>query len=217
MSNSAGGIVCLGIVSLGLSLSLGCTQPIENPEGAKTEESDLSLWQPIGVIEEIDIKASADVIWRDLLTASCYSHWNPWLSPATDTTHPAQGAEMELGDNVTATVITATGQSLSQSTVTVVTAPGTPGQPAGQVAQFCWKDTIPVTSHLIPAYRCRTFTANSDGSIHYKHDLELQGVLNWLAYDLESASLHKGMAAENQALKNLAESGTLDPLTCAAH
>jgi hypothetical protein len=124
---------------------------------------------------------------------------------------------MELGDDVTATVQTASGSSLSQSVVTVATAPGTPGQPAGQIAQLCWKDTIPVSSCLVPAYRCRTLSANADGTVHYKHDLELQGVIDWLAFDIEGTSLHKGMAAENQALKKVAESGTMDPLTCATH
>jgi hypothetical protein len=205
----------LGLLFLAATGVGACAAPTDGGEATGSDRADLSLWHPISVIETVDIHADPEIIWRDLLTTSCYSHWNPWLHPATDTTHPAQGAEMEVGDDVTATVITATGSSLSQSVVTVATAPGTPGQPEGQIAQFCWRDTIPVASWFIPAYRCRTLTANADGSVHYTHDLELQGVLDWLAADIESASLHKGMGAENEALKTLAESGTMDPMTCA--
>jgi hypothetical protein len=205
-------VVCLAAGTA--ALSLGCTQPVGSQEVIARSDEPLALSCNIGVIEEADVAASPDVIWQDLLVPSCYAHWNPWLTTAADTTHPQPGAEMEVGDNVTATVITATGSQSASETVTIVTAPGTPGQPAGQLAQLCWRDTIPITSALVPAYRCRTLTANADGTVHVKNDLELQGAIDWLAYVLESAALHKGMAAENQALAKLAESGTMDPTTC---
>jgi hypothetical protein len=210
-------LVCLSTLTAFIALATGCTAPVQEKEVTEQQKEDLSLWKPIGTIEEVDINASADVIWRDLLTVSCYSHWNPWLTTAADTTHPAQGAEIEVGDTVTATAITATGAQAGTEKVTIAAAPGTPGQPAGQVAQLCWRDAIPVASCLVPAYRCRTLTANSDGSIHVKNDLELEGVIDWLAFAIESSSFHKGMYGENHALKSLAESGTLDPLTCQTH
>src|SRR5207244_2427583 len=107
------------LISLSASLSTACAAPVEKAEVTEQQKEDLSLWKRIGVIEEVDVDASADVIWRDLLTVSCYSHWNPWLTTAADTTHPAQGAEIEVGDNVTATVITATGAQGGTETVTV--------------------------------------------------------------------------------------------------
>ena len=207
-------LVGLGVSAMAIALSTGCTQPTESEDVAKSEQDSLSWWKPIGVIEETDIHASPDVIWRDLLTASCYSHWNPWLTTAADTTHPAPGSTLEVGDHVTATVITATGAQSATETVTVTTAPGTPGQPAGQIAQLCWRDTIPVTSCLVPAYRCRTLTSNADGSVHVKNDLELEGVIDWLAFALESSALHKGMAGELSGLKTLAEKGPMDPVSC---
>jgi hypothetical protein len=207
-------LVGLGVSAVVLALSTGCTQPVEAEEVAKTEQAPLQLWAPISLVEQTDIAAPADSIWRDLVTVSCYSHWNPWLTEAADPTHPDPGAAIEVGDQVTATVIITGGPQHVSHRVLEVTPPGAPDQPAGQIAQLCWRDDNGITSDIAPAHRCRTLTANSDGTVHEKNELVLEGVVDWLAFILESSALKKGMAAENAALKALAEKGEMDPVSC---
>src|SRR5262249_5151297 len=147
-------------VGVGVAAALGaaCTQPVGSEESAAQQvaQADSIDWSGIHVAEEIDIRASPQTIWSVLVDVDDYSQWNTWLAQAQATTHPS--GPVQVGDNIDATVILGTGPSKATETVTVVAAPGTPGQPAGQVANFTWRDTIPVTSCLVPAYRSRTMT-----------------------------------------------------------
>ena len=134
-----------------LTVTVGCTQPVE-PEATATEKAELQLWVPIDTVEQVTIAASAEKIWSILVDVDAYAEWNPWLTQAHDATSPA----VQVGDTITATVILGTGPTAATESVTVVTPPGTPGQPAGQLARFCWRDAIPIASTLSPAHRCRT-------------------------------------------------------------
>jgi hypothetical protein len=198
------GLACLGVAA---GLASGCTQPVGPEEGAAQQiaQADSVDRNGIHVTEEVDIHASPQKIWSILVDVGDYSEWNTWLTMARDTTNPS--GPVQVGDNIDATVILGTGPSQATETVTVVDAPGTPGQPAGQVADFTWRDTIPITSCLVPAYRSRTMTLNADGSVHFKNDLVLQGAIDWVAWLSEQATLHTGMHDENTALRARAESG----------
>jgi hypothetical protein len=183
-----------------LTLSLGCTQDVA-PEKTADENAALQLWTPIDVVEQVNISASADKIWSILIDVNDYAQWNPWLTQA----HDATSSTVQVGDTIDATVILSGRASAATEAVTVVTPPGTAGQPAGQLAQFCWRDAIPITSTLVPAYRCRTLYENSDGSVRVVNDLTLQGVIDWFAWLLEVSTLKTGMSGENDALKARAE------------
>jgi hypothetical protein len=183
-----------------LAFVLACTQPVDTEKTA-TDDAKLQLWCPIDVVNEVSIAATPEKIWSIMVDLDSYAQWNPWLIKAKDTT----SAAVTVGDNVDATVVLGTGPSSAAETITVVTPPGTAGQPAGQLAQFCWRDAIPVTSSLVPAYRCRTLHANADGTVHLVNDLTLQGVIDWVAWVFEKATLDKGMGAEDNALKDRAE------------
>jgi hypothetical protein len=196
------------LASLGVAACLagGCMQHVDSQEVAQqTAQADSIDGNGIHVTEELDIDATPQAIWSILVDVDEYAQWNTWLTQAQDTTTPS--GPVQVGDNIDATVILGTGPSKATETVTVVDAPGTPGQPAGQIANFTWRDTIPVTSCLVPAYRSRTMTLNADGSVHFKNDLVLQGAIDWVAWLSEQTTLHTGMRDENTALKVRAERG----------
>jgi hypothetical protein len=143
-------------------------------------------WLSVVYREEVVIAATPATIFGVILDLPRYGEWNPWL------TH-AEGQMVEGGAVTVQVVLNGATQSASHTVIAV--------EP---FTRFCWKDAG-WTTIFAPGQRCRTLTVRDDGTVRFVNELIIDGLLAHLVDLSTGASLRSGMAAENAALKQRAE------------
>ncbi|TWP50498.1 SRPBCC domain-containing protein [Lentzea tibetensis] len=135
---------------------------------------------------ETSIAAEPARIWQLLVDLPGYESWNPWVVQAQGRAEP--GAEVRVK------VVLGKHTMAAQHVVLKVDAE----------KRFCWKDAG-WNAWFVYGQRCRTLTAQGDGTVLVKNELLLDGLLSGAAGLAMGQAMRNGMAAENAALKQHAE------------
>lgn len=140
------------------------------------------------VVYRVDtvVAAPRERIYGLLTDFPGYASWNPWVVKASGGTSP--------GDEVRVDVILGSVRMAAKHTVLN----GVPGQ------RFCWKDAG-WNSWFVYGQRCRTLTAQPDGTVLVSNELLIDGILSGGADHFTGKAMRDGMQAENAALKRVAE------------
>ncbi len=132
------------------------------------------------------IDAEPSRIWQLLVDLPGYESWNPF-------------------------VVWAQGRSEPGASVKVQVMLGAHRMPADHIVlkvdtekRFCWKDAG-WNAWFVYGQRCRTLVPQPDGTIQVTNELLLDGALSGSADWAMGQAMRDGMAAENAALKRVAE------------
>jgi hypothetical protein len=141
------------------------------------------------VVYRVDtvVSASPERIYGLLTDFAGYASWNPWVIRAAGGTSP--------GDEVRVDVILGSHTMAAKHVVLN----GVPGK------RFCWKDAG-WNSWFVYGQRCRTLTAQPDGTVLVSNELLIDGLLSGGTDFMMGKAMRDGMQAENAALKRIAES-----------
>jgi uncharacterized protein YndB with AHSA1/START domain len=136
--------------------------------------------------QETVIPATPEKIWNLLADLRGYASWNPWVVQAE--------GDVRRGGSATVTVVMNGLRMRAEHTVLTV----------DPERRFCWRDAG-WNAWFVYGQRCRTLTANPDGTVVVTQELLLDGALSGTAAFFLGKAMSDGMAAESAALKERAE------------
>ena len=136
--------------------------------------------------DEAVIHADAARVWDLLIDMPRYSEWNPWIVYARG--EAIEGTSVPVG-------VVLNGNVLDMAYLIVKVEPG---------KRFCTRDQG-FLAFFVPGSRCRMIETLPDGTTRLWQELQVDGVLSWLANLTFGNTVRAGMHAEIEAVKARAE------------
>jgi Polyketide cyclase / dehydrase and lipid transport len=167
---------------LGLTLLVVTAAPL----AARAEEPPPANHLSIIYRDEAVVNADLATVWNLYVDMPRYAEWNPWIVYAR--------GEAVVGQSVPVGVML-NGKVLDMAYHIVAADP---------MRRFCTKDES-FQAFFVPGSRCRYLEALPDGTTRTWQELQVDGVLAWLADLTFGATVRAGMHSEIQALKTKAE------------
>lgn len=162
--------------------SLHCAAAGARPPNAADVAERVPSGSSLIFREEAVIAAPADLIWDTLVDLPRYAEWNPWLLHAE--------GDLSPGGAVWANVVLGKRRMRAKHLVLTVQ----------RGERLCWRDAG-WNAAFVYGQRCRTLHPRPDGTVLFRQELLLDGLLRGVAARATGPALRAGLAAETAALK----------------